>query len=466
MRMKYNKQSSYFIENKYSKEQIEAIKLYYPESNYDKLMPLFPGYDKQKIKRLAQMLGVKSNNPGHRKDLTGQRFGMLTVLGIDHIDEKHVVFWKCKCDCGNDSVPVRTSQLTMNHTKSCGCLRHAPHKTVDYTGMKFGLLTAIERLPNFTGSGRTYYLCRCDCGKTKPIDGANLSSGHTKTCGCINKKSVFDAALHLSKSKDAVYQVYKHTTPSKKVYIGITSQESSRRWQGGNGYATQKKFWRAIKKYGWENIRHEIIADNLTAEEAKSMEKEKIAEYDSCNPLKGYNVYEGGNPGNEYVTPIMQYYKGIPVNFFESVSVAARLLKVSPSAIRNYTSHKVDIPDYIFEAMPRIKKHNIDENLYNIRNEKHLNIKEIVQNQLKQKTIARNKSYSKPVNQYDLDGHYIKTFISIAEAQREIPGTGSINSVLNRRGRSKTAGGFLWAYDTGDYSDIAPIKYKSRGIKE
>ena len=55
------------------------------------------------------------------------------------------------------------------------------------------------------------------------------------------------------------YVVYKHTSPSGKVYIGITGQDIHRRWRNnGEGYRGQL-FYNAIKKYGWENISHEIL---------------------------------------------------------------------------------------------------------------------------------------------------------------------------------------------------------------
>ena len=59
-------------------------------------------------------------------DLTGQRFGRLTVIerADDHVGpsgRKHVV-WRCKCDCGNEVI-VRSVNLKSGHTKSCGCLR-------------------------------------------------------------------------------------------------------------------------------------------------------------------------------------------------------------------------------------------------------------------------------------------------------------------------------------------------------
>ena len=60
---------------KYSSEQIDAIEKYYPCSNYDELWKVFPGYTKRDIKRVAHSLGIKSDNPGHRIDLVGEKFG-------------------------------------------------------------------------------------------------------------------------------------------------------------------------------------------------------------------------------------------------------------------------------------------------------------------------------------------------------------------------------------------------------
>lgn len=55
------------------------------------------------------------------RDLTGQRFGRLIVIG-DGIHKNWVHKWECKCDCGN-VVFVATAHLTGGHTKSCGCLQ-------------------------------------------------------------------------------------------------------------------------------------------------------------------------------------------------------------------------------------------------------------------------------------------------------------------------------------------------------
>ncbi len=55
-----------------------------------------------------------------KKDLTGQRFGRLTVLEFVPND-KHHSYWKCKCECGNTSI-ICISSLISGDTKSCGCL--------------------------------------------------------------------------------------------------------------------------------------------------------------------------------------------------------------------------------------------------------------------------------------------------------------------------------------------------------
>ena len=87
--------------------------------------------------------------------------------------------------------------------------------------------------------------------------------------------------------------VYEHIFPNGKKYIGITSTNPEKRWRGGEGYKTQGKIWNAIKKYGWEKVRHNIIADGLTEQQAICIEQYLIAELDTIN--NGYNTAIGGN---------------------------------------------------------------------------------------------------------------------------------------------------------------------------
>lgn len=92
------------------------------------------------------------------------------------------------------------------------------------------------------------------------------------------------------------YKVYIHTFPNNKRYVGITSSSTLHRWgEHGQGYSNQKLMWRAIQKYGWNNIQHTVIADNLNKKQACALEIQLIALFQSNKSRYGYNVSEGGN---------------------------------------------------------------------------------------------------------------------------------------------------------------------------
>jgi group I intron endonuclease len=92
----------------------------------------------------------------------------------------------------------------------------------------------------------------------------------------------------------ASYTVYVHTFPNGKRYVGITCQDVKRRWRDGKGYEGQVVYG-AILKYGWNNVKHEILFDGLTKEQAEEEEKALIKRYDTTSHANGYNVELGGN---------------------------------------------------------------------------------------------------------------------------------------------------------------------------
>lgn len=53
--------------------------------------------------------------------LENQKFGRLTVIKFSHKDSNWNSFWFCMCDCGNEKI-VSRNHLVTSHTKSCGCL--------------------------------------------------------------------------------------------------------------------------------------------------------------------------------------------------------------------------------------------------------------------------------------------------------------------------------------------------------
>lgn len=90
------------------------------------------------------------------------------------------------------------------------------------------------------------------------------------------------------------YTLYMHTAPNNKHYIGITSQDVKKRWRGGKGYKQNYYFYKAIKKYKWENMEHKILFENLSKEQAEKLEKEYIKRYKSNISEFGYNIESGG----------------------------------------------------------------------------------------------------------------------------------------------------------------------------
>lgn len=96
------------------------------------------------------------------------------------------IMWHCKCECGNEVNIMGSSLTKTNHpTRSCGCLQKEKTKqanTPDLIGQKFNRLTVIRR----EGKG---WLCQCECGGTTITTTTHLKTGHTKSCGCLQKES-------------------------------------------------------------------------------------------------------------------------------------------------------------------------------------------------------------------------------------------------------------------------------------
>lgn len=140
-------------------------------------------------------------------DLTGQRFGRLTVIGLD--PESYVSpsgkskarKWICRCDCGNTVSVQRGSLLAKkNSSRSCGCLRSEKSReaAIDMTGMRFGRWTVVRRedLPKPLPDGHVGgWLCRCDCGTERVIDRESLVSGRSVSCGCNRGEKSAERAL-------------------------------------------------------------------------------------------------------------------------------------------------------------------------------------------------------------------------------------------------------------------------------
>ena len=90
------------------------------------------------------------------------------------------------------------------------------------------------------------------------------------------------------------YYLYAHVNKiNYKIYIGITSKKPKYRWDNGNGYVNCTYFYKAIKKYGWDNFEHIVLAKNISKEFALKLEKFYIKKCNSHNEKYGYNCTTG-----------------------------------------------------------------------------------------------------------------------------------------------------------------------------
>ena len=90
------------------------------------------------------------------------------------------------------------------------------------------------------------------------------------------------------------YTVYMHVFPDGKKYVGITGQNVEKRWGKGRYYKSCTLVYEAIQKYGWDNIEHIILFEDLQKEEAEQKEIELIEFYNLSDERYGYNLCKGG----------------------------------------------------------------------------------------------------------------------------------------------------------------------------
>lgn len=239
------------------------------------------------------------------------------------------------------------------------------------------------------------------------------------------------------------YAVYKHTSPSGKVYIGITHQKPCYRWgKDGNGYKTQNLFYRAIQKYGWDNFDHEILFTGLNKEEACTKEKELISFFKSNNPQFGYNITEGGEHyvfTEEIKRKISEANKGRK-HTDEWKRMISEKLRGRPSP----TAGKIPWNKghvYSEEMRQKFSECHKGQRAWNkgipMTDESKLNLRE--------KNLGSNSPKAKTVLQYDLNGSFIKEWKAVSEASRTL-GINLNGIAMCARGERNHAGGYIWEY--------------------
>ena len=184
------------------------------------------------------------------KDLTGQRFGKLTVIDRSENDNWGKSRWLCACDCGGRKV-VNSRELNRGDTTSCGCNYFESNCANNLVGQRFGLLTVLRR--GETQRTAVVWECVCDCGNQLSVLAGSLRQGLTKSCGCLRKKIAAERATRHGCSSEKLYPVwsqmrqrcsntnnanYKHYGGRGiTVYPEWNDYPTFREWAFASGYA-------------------------------------------------------------------------------------------------------------------------------------------------------------------------------------------------------------------------------------
>ena len=102
-------------------------------------------------------------------DLTGQQFGRWIVLRYDPLTGK----WLCRCECGKEKA-VLSGNLRSGKSTGCGCIRGGKGSRLkDLTGQKFGRLLVLG-LSYIAENNQSHWRCLCDCGKEAIVRSGHL----------------------------------------------------------------------------------------------------------------------------------------------------------------------------------------------------------------------------------------------------------------------------------------------------
>lgn len=280
-----------------------------------------------------------------------------------------------------------------------------------------------------------------------------------------------------------MYTIYCHIFPNCKRYIGLTKNSLNQRWDNGNSYKTCPLVNRAIKKYGWDNVQHEILCVVDTKEEAEHKEKEFIEKYNTTDNKNGYNILPGGDVATNIPTEEMRYKlgsgwrgkhrtqeekdkigDGVRKTFSRPESnghiglkvtdeTKAKMSKSQKESWNNEYRRKV-ASDKMRERMANIEyKQKVISALSAHKRKKgewsmSEDTKKKLSKAMKGRWIGDKSPTSKPVLQYTKQREFIKRWANAGEVERAgIAKRRNIAKCCNHYPHYLTAGGYIWEFE-------------------
>lgn len=168
-----------------------------------------------------------------RKDYSNLKFNYLTALNF-HIRKNNATYWYFKCDCGTEK-SIAINNVIKNRIKSCGCKKHENKvflkntkygkrgvRFKDLLNKKFNRLEVIEFV-KINKRHRAEWLCKCECGNLKILEGKLIFNGNVKSCGCLWKESI---SLDKNEASfNVLYLGYKNAAKSRNYSFLLSKEE-------------------------------------------------------------------------------------------------------------------------------------------------------------------------------------------------------------------------------------------------
>ena len=204
------------------------------------------------------------------------------------------------------------------------------------------------------------------------------------------------------------------------------------------GYKSQF-FYKAIEKYGWENIRHKILLSNLSKEEARQKEIEYISIYKSNTREYGYNLTDGGDLAlyHRHYHKVAKYApSGELIQTYNNRYEAQKDNNLPNSNVNNIYNGKITLKNgYMFifydnEPPSKIDPYKASKNTYRIL-------------------------------QYDLDGNFLNEFINGKDVEKYLNIKNGQMLVLRACKSGHVAYGYQWRYRLNNIIQrkIEPVNY-------
>lgn len=206
------------------------------------------------------MLKWKKLRMKYKRVEQGNKFGRLICMEKVNGSGFGGAIWRCRCDCGREA-DISEAMLISGIARSCGC---RSGRIINLQGVRFGMLTVLEPVPERAVDGSVRWLCRCECGNYVTLSTNKLNMGRSTSCGCNLGVRAREAKTYID---------------GTCVEIMLSDTVSKNNTSGYRGVAKKRDKWQAYINYSGKRIFLGSFETKELAAEARQEAERKIRKH-------------------------------------------------------------------------------------------------------------------------------------------------------------------------------------------